>query len=70
MRVIRKNVSKTPQPVYVVTRSGRRVEEVNYKVERAAADRAEKLINMVQKYSPHEKDNIHIVHTSFPERIR
>jgi len=70
MRVIRKNVSKTPHPVYVVTRSGRRVEEVNYKVERAAADRAEKLIQMVQKYSPYEKDNVHIVYTSYPERIR
>ncbi len=70
MRIIRKNVLKTPNPVYVVTRGGRRVEEVNYHTQNDATYRADILIDMVKKYSPHEKDSVHIVFTSIPEKIR
>lgn len=70
MKVIRKNVSKNPPPVYVVTRGGRRVEEVNYEMQNDASDRAQILVDMVKKYSPHEKNSISIVYTSAPEKIR
>lgn len=70
MKVIRKNILKSPAPVYVVTRGGRRVEEVNYKTQNDAIYRADILVDMVKKYSPHEKDSVHVVYTSSPERIR
>ena len=70
MRIIRKDIAKNPSPVYVVTRSGRRVEEVNYKTQNDATYRADILVDMVKKYSPHEKDSINIIYTSAPEKIR
>ena len=70
MRIIRKNIQKSPSPVYVVTREGRRVEEINYQTQNDATYRADILIDMVKKYSPHEKDSVNIVYTSTPERIR
>jgi hypothetical protein len=70
MRIIKKNVLKTPSPVYVVTRGSRRVEEVNYHTQHDATYRAEVLIDMVKKHSPHEKNSVNIVYTSTPEKIR
>lgn len=70
MKVIRKNILKQPSPVYVVTRSGRRVEEVNYQTQNEASNRAEILIEMIKKYSPHEKDSVNIIYTSTPEKVR
>lgn len=70
MKVIKKNIVKSHSAVYVVTRGGRRVEEVNYKTQNDAVYRADILIDMIKKYSPHEKNSVHIIHTSSPERIR
>jgi hypothetical protein len=70
MRIIKKNISQNTTPVYVVTRGGRRVEEQNYHAESPAIARAYKLIDMVATYSPHEKNTIHVLHTSQPEKVR
>ncbi|MBT7438103.1 MAG: hypothetical protein HN786_05720 [Cellvibrionales bacterium] len=65
-----KNLEKGSNPYFVVTRGGRRVEEKNYTTQPEAELRAAKLVSMVSKYSPHEKNNISIVRTSEPYRIR
>jgi hypothetical protein len=70
MRLIKKQIINNIKPVYVVTRGGRRVEEKNYIDKNEATYRAEVLIDMVKRFSPHEKDSIHIVNTSLPERIK
>lgn len=64
------NFEKGSTPYYVVTRGGRRVEEKNYSQQSEAELRAAKLVSMVSKYSPHEKNTISIVRTSEPYRIR
>lgn len=70
IRIIKKNLKKDLNPCYVVTREGRRVEDKNYETQSEAEFRAEKLINMVSKCSPHEKDSVSIVYTSEPYKIR
>lgn len=70
IRNIRKNLKKDSESYFVVTRSGRRVEENNYKLKPDAEYRAEKLIQMIREYSPHEKNSVSIVHTSEPRKIR
>lgn len=64
------NLVKGSNPFFVVTRGGRRVEEKNYTQQSEAELRAAKLVSMVNKHSPHEKNNISIVRTSEPYRIR
>tara|TARA_Y100000361_G_C11159602_1_gene346302 strand:+ start:1751 stop:1966 length:216 start_codon:yes stop_codon:yes gene_type:complete len=66
----RRNLKKDSESFFVVTRDGRRVEEDNYKSKDDAEIRAEKLIAMIKKYSPHETQSVCIVHTSEPKRIR
>ncbi len=70
IKIIRKNLKKDANPYYVVTREGRRVEDKNYQTQSEAELRAEKLIAMVQQYSPHERDSVSIVYTSEPYKIR
>lgn len=70
IKIYRKNLNKNEDSFYVVTRSGRRVEEQNYTNRSDAELRAAKLLNMVQQYSPHEKDTVSIVHTCNPYKIR
>lgn len=64
------NLGKGSTPLFVVTRGGRRVEDKNYSQQSEAELRAAKLVSMVNKYSPHEKNTISIVRTSEPYRIR
>lgn len=70
IKIIKKNLKKDMNPFYVVTREGRRVEDVNYTDQTSAEIRAEKLVRMVQEYSPHERDSVSIVYTSEPYKIR
>ena len=67
---IRKNLKKDSESFFVVTRSGRRVEENNYKSKPEAQYRAEQLTAMIKEYSPNEKGSVAIVHTSEPRKIR
>jgi len=69
MKIIRKNVTKDADSVYVVTRHGRRVEEVNYKVKHEAEYRAYQLQDMVKQYDHTSVGKIDIVYTSKPYKI-
>ena len=70
IKITRRNLKKDANPFYVVTREGRRVEDVNYTDLSSAELRAEKLIHMIKEYSPHERDSVIIVYTSEPYKIR
>jgi len=70
IKIRTQNLNKDSKSFYVVTRGGRRVEENNYSQRDVADLRASKLLNMVTKYSPHEKNQICVVHTSEPHKIR
>jgi hypothetical protein len=70
LRLLKKQIINNIKPVFVVTRGGRRVEEKNYTDKHQATERAEILVDMVKRFSPHEKDSVHIVNTSLPERIK
>lgn len=69
MKIIRKNVIKGSDAVYVVTRNGRRVEDTNYKVKHEAEYRAEQLNQMVKQYDHTSIGKIDIVYTSRPYKI-
>tara|TARA_B110000305_G_C19448019_1_gene645993 strand:- start:1158 stop:1373 length:216 start_codon:yes stop_codon:yes gene_type:complete len=70
IKIRSQNLAKGQNPLYVVTRSGRRVEDKNYSDQPEAELRAAKLLAMINEYSPHEKNNVSIVRTSEPYRIR
>tara|TARA_Y100000592_G_scaffold95363_1_gene161701 strand:+ start:895 stop:1098 length:204 start_codon:yes stop_codon:yes gene_type:complete len=60
-------------PVYVVTRGGRRVEPENYLSLKSAQERASKLIHMIRSYdkkSERKENIVEIKKTVTPHRIR
>jgi hypothetical protein len=69
MKIIRKNVIKGSDAVYVVTRHGRRVEDVNYKAKHEAEYRAFQLQEMVKQYDHTSVGKVDIVYTSRPHKI-
>lgn len=69
MKIIRKNVIKGSDAVYVVTRNGRRVEDTNYKVRHEAEYRADCLHEMVKQYDHTSVGKIDIIYTSKPHKI-
>lgn len=69
MKIIRKNIIKGSDIFYVVTRHGRRVEDVNYKVKHEAEYRAHQLQDMVKNYDHTSIGKISIVQTSRPHKI-
>jgi hypothetical protein len=69
MKIIRKNVIKDSDAVYVITRNGRRVEDTNYKVKHEAEYRANSLHEMVKKYDHTSVGKIDIIYTSKPYKI-
>jgi len=56
--------------VYVLTRNGRRVEPNNYTSKKLASERFQSLLNQVKTWDPKTKNNIEIVKTTQPHRIR
>tara|TARA_B100000902_G_C27310585_1_gene918164 strand:+ start:2429 stop:2626 length:198 start_codon:yes stop_codon:yes gene_type:complete len=56
--------------VYVVTRNGRRVEPHNYTSKKLASDRFKSLLDQVKSWDPKTKNNVEIVKTTEPHRIR
>lgn len=69
MKIIRKNIIKGSDIFYVVTRHGRRVEDLNYKVKHEAEYRAHQLHDMVKQYDHTSVGKINIVQTSRPHKI-
>jgi hypothetical protein len=69
MRITRRNIVKGQNAYYVVTRHGRRVEDINYKTEREAEDRATALHEMIKEWDHKNVGCVGIVHTSHPRKI-
>ena len=69
MRIIRRNIVKGDKSYYVVTRDGRRVEDINYQTQSEAKDRATALHEMIKEWDPKSVGSVGIVHTSRPRKI-
>lgn len=69
MKITRKNLDKNARAFYVVTRRGRRVEDVNYDTEHDALERAAILKKMVKEWDPLDISSIAIVYTAKPYKI-
>lgn len=69
MKINHKNSAEDIPGFYVVTRKGRRIEDRNYKTEKAAQYRAAQLIQMVKEWSPDERGSVSIVSTTNPGKI-
>jgi hypothetical protein len=69
IKILRKNLIKNIDASYVVTRNGRRVEDVNYATQNDAEFRAAKLHAMVKKWDPNTKNSVEIVYTSLPNKV-
>lgn len=69
MKINQKNSAEDGLGSYVVTRQGRRIEDRNYKTEKAAQYRAAQLLQMVKEWSPSEKRSVSIVFTTSPGKI-
>ncbi len=67
--ISRRNLIKSTEAFYVVTRNGRRVEDRDYSLQKDAEYRASKLHEMVKKYDPNTPNKIEIVYTSLPRKI-
>ena len=57
-------------PVYVITRNGRRADPTNFLSKQAATPTAKALIAMVKKWDPNRENHIDITKTTTPHRIR
>ena len=69
MKVVKRNLNKGKDKVFVVTRGDRRVEDKNYTHLDYAMERGAKLIKMLKEYSPHEVSTVKIVETTEPRKI-
>lgn len=69
IKILRKNLIKNIDASYVVTRNGRRVEDVNYATQNDAEFRAAKLQAMIKKWDPKTKNSVEIVYTSLPNKV-
>ena len=69
MRIIRRNVVKDEKSYYVVTRHGRRVEDINYQTHSEAKERATALHEMIKEWDPNNVGSVGIIHTSKPRKI-
>ena len=56
--------------VYVVTRSGRRIESRNYKNKADASQRAKSLRMLLKKWSDPDSRKVSVMETTTPNRIR
>ena len=69
MQIIRKNLIKDGNACYVVTRDGRRVEDINYKTQGEAEERAYHLQEMLKAWDPNNSRCVSILYTSKPHRV-
>lgn len=56
--------------VYVVTRSGRRIEPENYSSQSEAQARASALVEMLREWDPGDIKKVSVVSSSKPHQIR
>lgn len=69
MKLIKRNVSKNRDNVYVVTRDGRRIESKNYSSKADAEYRAEILVNMLKQWDQTTMHKVALIYTSSPEKV-
>jgi hypothetical protein len=69
MKLIKRNVSKDRDNVYVVTRDGRRIESKNYSSKADAEYRAEILVNMLKQWDQTTMHKVALIYTSSPEKV-
>ena len=65
-----KGIKRISDPVYVVTRNGRRVEAENYLSRAEANERMRQLILMVKEWDSNRENEIDVVRTTAPHRVR
>ena len=56
--------------VFVVTRNGRRIEDVNYETRQLAKERMDSLAAVLKKWRDPDLRRLSIVKTSEPKRVR
>ena len=69
MKLIRRNVSKDSNNFYVVTRDGRRIEDINYKSKEDAEGRALRLCDALKKWDKTTLNKVAVVYTGSPNKI-
>ena len=65
-----KSVRRILDPVYVVTRNGRRADSKNFISKSAAHRRAKSLISMVKEFDPSRTNEIDVIKTTSPHKVR
>ena len=63
-------IKRILDPVYVVTRNGRRADYRNFLSKSDATPTAKALISMVNEWDPNRENRIEIIKTTTPHRIR
>ena len=65
-----KKIKSIIDPVYVVTRDGRRADPYNFLSKADAVELSRKLSDMVRKWDPKGDNKIEVKKTTSPHRIR